>query len=132
MSTAPITDLARDKIPRLDVFRLALPAERFRVAPFAVVLDFLIAAFFAPLADLVEDFFAAFFELLEPLVVFEADFAPDDRRVFLVAMFPPHQAASKAELLRSNASPLLGKRHLLWTTSVSTRAPLEAGPKSRP
>jgi hypothetical protein len=115
----------------LEVFRAALPAERFRAAPFAVVLDFLVADFFAPLADLVEDFFAAFFELLEPLVVFEADFVPDDRRVFLVAMFPL-EAASKAELLRSNASPLLGKRHLLWTTSVSTRAPLEAGPKSRP
>jgi hypothetical protein len=53
-----------------------------------VALGFFVADFFAPLAALVEDFFAAFFELLEPLVVFEADLAPETRRAFLVGMFP--------------------------------------------
>jgi hypothetical protein len=113
VSTAPITDLARDKIPRLEVFRAALPAERFRAAPFAVVLDFLVADFFAPLADLVEDFFAAFFELLEPLVVFEADFAADDRRVFLVAMFPLEPGRLEGGVVTKQRLPIAGEASLV-------------------
>jgi hypothetical protein len=89
--------------------------------------------------DLVPDFFALV-AALEPLVVvffaaffFEAFDAERDFvlvRLFVLTMFLSLKVVLGA-FDKSNASPSLKKRCLLWTTSVATRAPQEARSKTR-
>lgn len=109
----------------LDPLPLRLPA--FFLVPFLLVpREALLPDFLAPVAAFFPDFLpAAFLEPVEP--DFLLDFLLERFRPLVVAIYLTLTKPTLPDIYKSNASPSLKKRCLLWTTSVATRAPQEAG-----